>query len=82
MYLWNIVSIRSISSTLHYKGHLGMSQFVLYMEFVLTLEFQNELSKYEVLHLGLHVLNQSYIIIEVFSIVCIITECTLREVLV
>ncbi len=35
-----------------YKGHIGTRHFVLYIEVVFSLEVQNLLSRYEVLHLG------------------------------
>ncbi len=35
-----------------YKGHLGIRHLVLYKEVVLSLEVQNVLSRYEVIHLG------------------------------
>ncbi len=49
-----------------YKGHLGTRHLVLYKEVVLSLEVQNVLSKYEVLHLG--PLNLSFIKLWSFSI--------------
>ncbi len=69
-----IVHLYNIQWNLHYKGHLGSWHLVHYIEVVLSVEVQNVLSRYEVLHLG------PWDHLGGFIYCALYTECPLRDV--